>query len=128
MKQIILFLIIAMAVSCTATIPVPDNQKKITELRDSVNMLTGKLDTAYYMIESYENGLIFQQNNIRYQDSVIQSLTDSLMYYRAKPVMTPTQFINLFKYERILKYYYLCEKKPSNWVYFKGWIRRAITE
>ena len=61
--------------------------------------------------------------------------SDSTAYYKAlylkqlnKPVMTTDQFVRLYKYDRLLKYYTICKKKPSQWKYYKGWSTRVFEE
>ena len=61
--------------------------------------------------------------------------SDSTAYYKAlylkqlnKPVMTSDQFVRLYKYDRLLKYYAICKKKPSQWKYYKGWSTRVFEE
>ena len=61
--------------------------------------------------------------------------SDSTAYYKAlylkqlnKPVMTSDQFVKLYKYDRLLKYYTICKKKPSRWKYYKGWSTRVFEE
>ena len=61
--------------------------------------------------------------------------SDSTAYYKAlylkqlnKPVMTTDQFVRLYKYDRLLKYYTICKKKPQQWKYYKGWSTRVFEE
>ena len=59
--------------------------------------------------------------------------SDSTAYYKAlylkqvsKPVMTSAQFVRLYKYDRLLKYYQICKRKPTQWKYYKGWSIRVF--
>jgi len=74
---------------------------------------------------------------IKLQDSIsilntklkrIAILQDSLAVYKIRPLMTKEQFIDLYKYERLYKYYLLCKKNPKQWVYYKGWSIRVFEE
>jgi len=53
-------------------------------------------------------------------------LQDSIARLNNRPVMTEKQFIILYKYSRLLKYYKICKNKPSQWKYYKGWSTRVF--
>ena len=54
-------------------------------------------------------------------------LNDSIVKLNQRVVMTAAQFIEIYKYERLEKYYKICVKNPSQWVYYKGWSIRVFT-
>lgn len=56
----------------------------------------------------------------------IRVLQDSISILLDRPVMTESQFIKIYKYERLEKYYKLCVKRPSQWKYYKGWSIRVF--
>jgi hypothetical protein len=60
---------------------------------------------------------------------------DSLTFYRNHYLKTKDQqalsvdnFIKIYKYERLYKYYMICMKKPSQWKYYKGWSKRVFEQ
>jgi len=53
-------------------------------------------------------------------------LLDSIQKLNARPVMTVEQFVRLYKYERLNRYYRICKRKPSQWKYYKGWSIRVF--
>ena len=68
--------------------------------------------------------------------------SDSTAYYKQKyvnavatikqleqrPVMTADQFVRLYNYDRLLKYYTICKRKPTQWKYYKGWSTRVFEQ
>jgi hypothetical protein len=54
-------------------------------------------------------------------------LSDSIVKLN-KSVMNTNQFIEIYKYERLLKYYQICVNNPTQWAYYKGWSIRVFTE
>lgn len=60
-----------------------------------------------------------------YRAKCIQ-LQDSLKKLNKRQVMTSDNFIQLYKYDRLLKYYKICKRKPSQWKYYKGWSIRVF--
>ena len=55
-------------------------------------------------------------------------LNDSLEKLNKRPGMTEMQFVQLYKYDRLLKYYKICKRKPTQWKYYKGWSIRVFEE
>jgi len=58
----------------------------------------------------------------------ILELQDSIVKLNKRPVMSVTQFVNLYKYDRLLKYYKICKRKPTQWKYYKGWSIRVFEQ
>jgi len=56
----------------------------------------------------------------------IALLNDSIAKLSQRPLMTKQQFIQLYKYDRLLKYYKICKRKPTQWKYYKGWSIRVF--
>jgi len=53
-------------------------------------------------------------------------LKDSIIKLNQRPIMTKAQFVKLYKYERLEKYYKICKRKPTQWKYYKGWSTRVF--
>jgi hypothetical protein len=58
----------------------------------------------------------------------VRILKDSIVILNQRSVMTAKQFIMLYKYERLEKYYRICKKKPSQWKFYKGWTIRVFEQ
>lgn len=58
----------------------------------------------------------------------IELLTDSIQRLNQRPVMTTNQFLRLYKYDRLFKYYRICVARPANWKYYKGWSTRVFNQ
>ena len=58
----------------------------------------------------------------------ILELQDSVSLLKKRPVMSVEQFVNLYKYDRLLKYYKICKHKPTQWKYYKGWSIRVFEQ
>ncbi|HZK67970.1 MAG TPA: hypothetical protein VFC36_00075 [Paludibacter sp.] len=59
--------------------------------------------------------------------SLVQSW-DSIAALNQRTIMTEAQFITLYKYDRLNKYYLICVKNPTQWKYYKGWSIRVFTQ
>jgi hypothetical protein len=130
MKKLILFIIVLITLSCNAQSPTPkfENSENVIKLNDSIKVLNQKLDTSYYMIRTYESALIVMQHSVTYQDSTIKALSDSVYRLNLKPLMTSDYFLQLYKFDRLFKYYKICVKNPSQWKFYKGWTKRVFEE
>ena len=104
MKKLIFSFVIIMMFGCTSNSQVKpkyiDQGNYIVLLKDSVKTLNGS----------------------------ISILNDSILKLNRRAVMTNAQFIKIYKYERLYKYYRICANKPSQWMYYKGWSIRVFTE
>ena len=56
----------------------------------------------------------------------VKILRDSICKLNQRPVMTSDQFVKVYKYEALLKYYKLTKKRPSNKKYYLGWSARVF--
>jgi|SRR5665647_3661623 len=104
MKKLIFSFVIIMMFGCTSNSQVKpqiiDQGNYIVLLKDSVKALNGS----------------------------VTLLNDSILKLNRRAVMTSDQFIKIYKYERLYKYYRICANKPSQWIYYKGWSIRVFTE
>lgn len=76
-------------------------------LQDSIQVLNSKID-------SISKEIVF--------------LNDSIEDLLIRPLMTSDQFIILYKYGSLQKYYQLCKKNPVNWKYYRGWSTQVFEE
>ncbi|MEA4981424.1 MAG: hypothetical protein VB066_01775 [Paludibacter sp.] len=102
----------------------PDDQLQV--LKDSVLSLNAKIDKLTFMVTTYENYLVAYENDRINNDDSIRLLIDSINELNSRPLMTKKQYIDLYKYERLLKYYNICKSRPVNWKYYKGWSIRVF--
>jgi len=58
----------------------------------------------------------------------IHTLNDSIQVLNAKPIMSESQFIELYKYESLLKYYKIVNKNPTQKKYYWGWSKRVFEQ
>ena len=106
MKKLIFSFVIIMMFGCTSNSQVKPEPKYIDQgnyivlLKDSVKALNGS----------------------------VTLLNDSILKLNRRAVMTSAQFVKIYKYERLYKYYRICANKPSQWIYYKGWSIRVFTE
>ena len=59
-------------------------------------------------------------------DNKIKVLNDSIKKLNERPLMTLEQFRIIYKYDRLYKYYKICEHNSSQWKYYKGWSMRVF--
>ena len=72
--------------------------------------------------------LSIPQEKIKSDSLVIIELKDSIQRLNKRPTMTADQFIKIYKYDRLYKYYRICEKNPTQWIYYKGWSTRVFNQ
>jgi hypothetical protein len=61
-------------------------------------------------------------------DLYIHTLRDSIVTLQQCPLMTSEQFIELYKYESLRKYYQICKKNPTQKKYYWGWTSRVLEQ
>ena len=61
-----------------------------------------------------------------YYKAKYEAAQDSIRKLNARPVMTVDQFVRLYKYDRLQRYYKICKSRPVNWKYYKGWSTRVF--
>jgi hypothetical protein len=116
MKTCVLTIVLALLIGC--------NHKPIDNtsvLEDSIDILNEKL---YYSQKANKELFVMYQN---VADSFM-IVSDSLDRLNEKPLMTEKQFIEIYKYERLLKYYKICKRNPTQWKFYKGWSIRVFEE
>lgn len=59
---------------------------------------------------------------------IIPVLQDSIVKLNLLPIMSHDQFIQLYKYERLNKYYLICKRNQTQWKYYKGWSIRVFEQ
>ena len=130
MKRVILVSLLLLFVWFTSTSckPVKINQIYEKSLEDSIVKLNSKIDTMTLALATYETYLIALANQeILATDSIIY-LNDSIKKLNERPFMTKAQFLDLYKYERLFKYYKICKNNPTQWKYYRGWSTRVFEE
>ena len=133
MKRVIfvsLCLLVLGLVGCTSCKPINDSvdNSYVKQLEDSIVRLNGTIDTLNLAVVTYESYLVaFTNQSIRHVDS-IGLLNDSIKKLNERPLMTKAQFLDLYKYERLLKYYKICKNNPTQWKYYRGWSTRVFEE
>lgn len=63
-----------------------------------------------------------------FNETVILILRDSITDLLDRPLMTSEQFLLLYKYDRLYKYYRICKKNETQWKYYKGWSIRVFEQ
>ena len=117
-------------VGCTSCKPINDSvdNSYVKQLEDSIVRLNGTIDTLNLAVVTYESYLVaFSNQSIRHIDR-IDSLNDSIKKLNERPLMTKAQFLDLYKYERLLKYYKICKNNPTQWKYYRGWSTRVFED
>ena len=133
MKRVIfvsLCLLVLGLVGCTSCKPINDSvdNSYVKQLEDSIVRLNGTIDTLNLAVVTYESYLVaFTNQSIRHIDS-IGLLNDSIKKLNERPLMTKAQFLDLYKYERLLKYYKICKNNPTQWKYYRGWSTRVFED
>jgi hypothetical protein len=110
------------------------NESKYKKLLDdcvkSTTMVIQEADSLY----ARDSALIAKQFELlTRQNSIITNLNDSIEFYRNyylitknKQLLSSANFIKIFKYDRLNKYYLICKRNPSQWKYYKGWSTRVF--
>ena len=130
MKRVILVSLLLLFVWLTSTSckPVKINQIYEKSLEDSIVKLNSRIDTMTLALATYETYLIALANQeILATDSIIY-LNDSIKRLNEIPLMTKAQFLDLYKYERLFKYYKICKNNPTQWKYYRGWSTRVFED
>ena len=133
MKRVIfvsLCLLVLGLVGCTSCKPIKDSvdNSYVKQLEDSIVRLNCTIDTLNLAVVTYESYLVaFTNQAIGHIDS-IGLLNDSIKKLNERPLMTKAQFLDLYKYERLLKYYKICKNNPTQWKYYRGWSTRVFEE
>jgi hypothetical protein len=101
----ILFFLLVLLAGCHRPEMIPKSE--YVKLADSIQILKSKND---------------------FQLTQIHGLRDSIDILKQSPLMNSDQFIQLYKYGRLNKYYQICKKNPTQWKYYKGWSIRVFEQ
>lgn len=58
----------------------------------------------------------------------VDSLAFYRNYYNKKHKENVQLFVKAYKYDRLVKYYTICKRKPKQWKYYKGWSIRVFEQ
>lgn len=72
------------------------------------------------------NGQTLKKSYFPNRIDPVQVLRDSIRKLNQRPVMTEKEYIEVYKYETLLKYYRLTKSRPSNKKYYYGWSARVF--
>lgn len=130
MKRVIfvsLCLLVLGLVGCTSGKPIKDSvdNSYVKQLEDSIVRLNGTIDTLNLAVVTYESYLVAFTNQ---STDSIGLLNDSIKKLNERPLMTKAQFFDLYKYERLHKYYKICKNNPTQWKYYRGWSTRVFED
>jgi len=126
MKKLVFLFIIVVLASCSIFGQKAISASLVVNHTDSTAYYKAKCDTLSYMVSAYETAIVNYENNETGLGEVISTLNDSIAKLNARPLMTKAQFLDLYRYDRVKKYYRICVNKPSQWKFIKPWLRRAI--
>jgi cell division protein FtsB len=96
-----------------------DLKKENDSLKNVVHILNDSISHLYKDIELDFEANLLLSDSISFLNTEIQKL-------KAKPIMTADNFISLYKYHRLEKYYRICKRNPSQWKFYKGWSIRVF--
>lgn len=108
MKKLLFALMSLVLFSCTNT---EKYERRIESLQDSLFLSQSVITTQQQII-------IVQDSAIYEKDSIIESLESR--------IMSKSQFIELYKFKRLERYYQICKNRPDYWKYYKGWSVRVF--
>ena len=117
MKKMLLLLSVFCFSFCTPKIIAKTDADKVC--KDSIISLRAQNDTLMFMVVKYQEAISAQENKIA-------DMNDSIKRLNLKPLMTSSQFIELYKFQWLVKYYNLCNKNSVYWKYYKGWSTRVF--
>lgn len=117
MKKLALFLIAVMLgmmflVACFAPKPAVVLKSDYLKLQDSIESIELENQRSLRSIRILRDSVVIMQ--------------DSIEGLLIRPMMTEDQFVQLYKFERLEKYYRICKKNPVQWKYYKGWSIRVF--
>ena len=116
--------------ACTSGKPIhsePVTQADYLQLlKDSVSKLNAEIEMLTSTAATYEKYLVVYENERVIVIDSIELLIDSINKLNQRPLMNKQQFLDLYKFERLLKYYKLCKARQVNWKYYRGWSTRVF--
>ena len=69
-----------------------------------------------------------RSDSAAYYRALYVKANDSIKVLNRRTVMTSENFVELYKYERLLDYYERCKKNPVKWKSYKGWSIRVFEQ
>ena len=91
-------------------------------------VLNVKIDSLNYMVTVYSENLIYYENRHADMVQLTYELGDSIVRLNKRTVMSEADFIKIFKYDRLYKYYTLCKRNTTQWKFYKGWSTRVFED
>lgn len=120
MKRIILVLSIPLLFSCGVS------KSDFQKTQDSLVICQSQCDSLSLKYESLLlSHKVLLNIAVNYADTIDQ-LHDSIDVLHTRQVLTEDNFIEIYKYKRLEKYYNICQRRPSQWKYYKGWSTRVF--
>lgn len=98
---------------------------RLSKENDSLQVLVKHVTDSMSVLHK-EAELDFEANLIL-SDS-INTLNEEITKLKSKPLMTKDNFISLYNYNQLKRYYKICKNNPSQWKYYKGWSTRVFEQ
>ena len=125
MKKFLLFGVVIGCICCISC-QKSTSTSSVPVVSDSTACDKAKCDSLTFLATAYENHLVIYENDRNMLTDSVIMLNRSIEKLKEQPVMTNDQFVRLYKYDRLLKYYQICKRKPTQWKYYKGWSIRVF--
>lgn len=72
--------------------------------------------------------IIQLKDSVAKLNATLKLTNDSIRKFNRGTIMTVEQHNQIDKYLRLRKYFDICQKKPSQWKYYKGWSTRVFIQ
>lgn len=99
---------------------------KYTDLANKYNILLSKDSISQNEHDFLMKGLKELQEMDSIKSDSISKLNNIIDSLKAKPIMSQEQFLKLYKYESLYKYYRIVVNNPSQKKFFWGWSKRVF--
>ena len=99
---------------------------KYTDLANKYNILLSKDSISQNEHDFLMKGLKELQEMDSIKGDSITKLNNIIDSLKAKPIMSQEQFLKLYKYESLYKYYRIVVNNPSQKKFFWGWSKRVF--
>ena len=99
---------------------------KYTDLKNKYDILLSKDSISQNENDFLINGLKELQEMDSIKSDSIAKLNNIIDSLKAKPMMSQEQFLKLYKYESLYKYYRIVVNNPSQKKFFCGWSKRTF--
>ena len=99
---------------------------KYTDLETKYNLLLSKDSVSQNEHDFLINGLKELREIDSLKSDSITKLNNIIDSLKAKPIMSQEQFLKLYKYESLYKYYKIVINNPSQKKFFWGWSKRVF--